>query len=545
VGIQLQHLPADVLGLSDVALTALADRPSPKGLPGMIVPEQIAQIPRLDGSFDADDRLEIQQLLLANLANFKPHIRVQENLDRLGQPEAALVIAGQQPAFLGGPLYNIFKVVTAIRLAKELSELWKVPVLPAFWNHADDHDIAEVHHLWIQTQSLELRKVGLSGASSGRAPLSTIEFDQDKHHLAATEEILNQGIPNYGHREEAIELFMPRTGETFSNAFTRVMLELFGEHGLIVIEPDWIREPLSRSLAHVVGSKVKESLQQGANALREVGSAPAIDESDAAMVFHLQSGKRQALRLAEDGFRYDGEAGSRTPTELAAEIIQAPADYSAGALLRPIIQDRALPNVAYVGGWGELAYHAQIPSLRKSSGVRQTAFVPRLSASILDPAMDKSLAKLKITAREALLQRGEIKLEETDQLASPMAAELRSIGENAKLQIMEQKSQLGEADMAMGQQLKKVASQVRSTIDKLADKVERNHSNTQGTDKRHARRVQNGLFPRGKPQERIRGPLEICAHFGKQWIADLIDEVEPLPTEHVLVRITEENSNEA
>jgi len=546
VELQLQHLPADALGLSKIARTALAQRPHPAGLPGMLVPAQLDHIPRLDQSFDGDARLELQQLLEAKLAAFEPHVAVRDNLAQLTHPEAALVIAGQQPAFLGGPLYNIYKVISAIRLAQELSERWGVPVLPAFWNHADDHDIAEVHHLWVQTQSMELRKVGLAGESSGRAPLSSIQFDLEKHRLGATEEILSQGIPNYEHRDAAIELFMPRAGESFSNAFTRVMLELFGEHGLIVLEPDWIRAPLSRALAEVVSSDVAGGLRRGAAELQAAGSKVAIKAEEAALVFHTIDGERNALRLAEDGFRYDAEAGSRTNSELAAEIIQSPKDYSAGALLRPIVQDKALPSVAYVGGWGELAYHAQLPSLRAQAGVRTTAFVPRLSATILEPAMLRSLDKLGLTAAQALALRGEVSVEESSQEESPIAAELNQIAQATKAKILGQKALLGEADRNMAPQLKKVASQIQQTIAKLADKLERLHANAQGSQKRHARRVQHGLFPRGKPQERVRGPLEICAQFGNQWIADLIREVEPLPTEHLLVQINEpEPSHEA
>lgn len=546
VELQLQHLPADALGLSELARRALADRPRPAALPGMLVPAQIDQIPLLDQSFDVDDRRELQQLLETELARFQPHVAVRDHLTQLTHPEAALVIAGQQPAFLGGPLYNIYKVVSAIRLAKALSQHWGVPVLPAFWNHADDHDIAEVHHLWIQTQSLDLRKVGLGGESSGRAPLSSIQFDAEKHHLGATEEILSQGLPNYGHRDAAIELFMPRAGESFSNAFTRIMLELFGEHGLIVIEPDWIRAPLSRALAEVVTSDVAGALQRGAEDLRKAGSQVSIHAQEAALVFHTIDGERNALRLAEDGFRYDKEEGSRTPSELAAEIIQAPRDYSAGALLRPIVQDKALPSVAYVGGWGELAYQAQLPQLRAKAGVRTTAFVPRLSATILEPAMLRSLNKLKLTPAQAIALRGKLSLDAASQAKSPIAKELEEIAAETRTRILDQKAALGASERNMGPQFKKVASQIQQTIGKLADKVDRAHSNAAGSQKRHARRIQHGLYPRGKPQERVRGPLEICAQFGNQWIADLILEVEPLPTEHLLVQIQDpEPSHEA
>jgi len=542
VELKIKHLSADTLGLSEVAKAALSDRPHPAALPGLLVPAKLEHIPQLDDSYDEEDRAALCADLDAGLAPFSPHVAVRDNLTRLAEPKVSLVIAGQQPAFLGGPLYNIYKIAHAIRLAQALTEKWGTPVLPAFWNHADDHDIAEVHHLWIQTPSLELRKVGLAGESSGRAPLSRLHFNEEKHALNATREILRQGLPNYNGREAAIERFMPRSGESFSNAFTRIMLELFGSRGLIVIEPDWIRTPLSRALAHVVHADCYDSLAAGATELRQHGGQPVIDEASAALAFHHIDGKRHALRHAPDGFRYDGEKGSRTPSELAAEIVQAPADYSAGALLRPLVQDMALPSVAYVGGWGELAYHAQIPKLRHAAGVRQTAFVPRLSATLVNNAMAKSLGKLGLDAAHAIQARGQVELAEEPSAGSPLALELRAIAQDTKSAILAQKAKLTESERNMGQQFKKTASQVQATLQKLADKVERIHANANGSSKRHARRIQNGLYPRNTPQERIQGPLEVCSEAGYEWIEQLIREIDPLPTEHLLLYLLEDDA---
>src|SRR5207344_2072434 len=96
----------------------------------------------------------------------------------------------------------------------------------------------------------------------------------------------------------------------------------------------------------------------------------------------------------EGDYRYDGEAGARTAVELAAEIVQEPLAWSAGALLRPVVQDLVLPTAAYVGGWGELDYHAQLGPLRALAGAPATPFVPRLSATLVDAAARESLGKL-------------------------------------------------------------------------------------------------------------------------------------------------------
>ncbi len=539
--ISLQHLPADVFGLPDWARVALAHRPQPKTLAGVTLPATIDDVPRLDAAtFDDDDRKEIAALLEANLAPFEPHVKVVESVRALRHPEAAIVFAGQQPGFLGGPLYNIYKALHAIRLARALSEAWGTPVVPAFWNHADDHDIGEVHHLWLRDSNLDLRKVGLAGVSSGRAPLYEVRYDAEENRLGATLELLEQNLWRSDERAGAIELFMPRDGETFSGSFSRVMLELFGAHGLVVVEPQWIRPRMSRSLASIVTCDVRESLRAGSERLRELGREPAIDPETAAIVFHLADGKRNALRFADGGFSYDGEAGSRTPTELAAEIVQAPFDWSPGALLRPLVQDHALPTVAYVGGWGELAYHTQLVPLRERANVARTAFVPRLSATIVEPSTRASLEKVGTDVRGVLAARGKVEDEASSApVDSKIAARLRAIAEDARAALLAARPELVAVDKGLGQQLKKVASQVTGLVDRLAERAERSEQNASGTSRRHVRRIATDLYPRDKPQERVIGMLELVSRYGRAWIDALGDEIEPLPTEHLVVQLEE------
>jgi hypothetical protein len=102
------------------------------------------------------------------------------------------------------------------------------------------------------------------------------------------------------------------------------------------------------------------------------------------------------------------------------------------------------------------------------------------------------------------------------------------------------RTELAELDRGLAQQLKRSAAQVRALVEKLATKAERVHANTQGRGRRHYRRVNNGLYPRRTPQERVRGALEFIASHGRGWIDELLREIDPFPTEHLLVYFEEE-----
>lgn len=545
---RVDHLPADVLGLSAVARAALAGRPQPASLPGMVIPARVEDFPPPPDDLTTEERAELSETLERALSQHAPHVAVLESVRSIATPGACMVVAGQQPGYLGGPLYNVFKAIHAIRLARALQEAWGKPVIPAFWNHADDHDIAEVHHLWLVNANLDLFKLGLASMSSGRLRFGDIVLDDETHRLTAAREVLRQNLWQGQGADTAIEQFVPRHGETFSGAFTRTLLSLFGHHGLVVIEPDWIRTSLSSALADIVGKDVHGSLQEGSRALLDAGHAPAIDPTQAALLFQHREGRRHALRLPEPNtYRYDDEPGSRTSSELAAEIVQDRASWSAGALLRPLVQDRALPVAGYIGGWGELAYHAQLPPLRRAAGLPQTPFVPRLSATLVDPETDAALEKLEVAAKDVLAAKGQLEglLQEENVEEPSVLASLRAVAARAAEELAALKPELVALDRGLAAQLKRTGQQVGGTIDKLVQKAERVHKNQQGRGKRHVRRLQSALFPREEPQERVRGAIEFVARFGPAWLDRLIDTVEPLPTEHLAVHLDEQADERA
>ncbi len=537
VTLGFHYLPADVLGLEDWSREVLARRPRPAVLAGMVVPDDLDAFPTPARSFEPEQRAELARVLEERLASFEPHVAVLESARRLRHPGAALVLAGQQPALLGGPLYNLYKALHVVVLARALESRWGTPVVPGFWNHSDDHDVAEVHHLWIQNPNCDLRKVSLAGLSSGRTPLARIRFSEDRHHLGALAGLLRQNLWEGPEQTGALELFLPREGETFSGAFTRVLLGLCGHLGLVVIEPDWIRAPASHALASLVALDLAAELAAGAEAVRGAHREPPIEPGEAALLFRLSDERRLALRLSGEGFRYDGEAGSRTGVELAAEIVQDPSAWSAGALLRPVIQDLVLPVAAYVGGWAELAYHSELVPLRRAAGAPLTPFVPRLTATLVDASARESLLKLDLELADVLRARGRIGEAGDAAPSSPTASRLRAVAGRASGELLALREEVAQVDRGLGQQVRRTADQLESLVGKLAEKLDRVQANAAGTGRRHVRRLAGGLFPLDQPQERVRGALEFVARHGRAWVDECLAGIDPLPTEHLVVHL--------
>jgi len=539
VQIRFEHLPADIAGLSEFSRAALAAGPEFGPLP---VLRRIEDLERPEDRHVAPERQALAGAIRKGLEGHQPPGRVLASLNALAEEETFCVITGQQPGLFTSPLYSLYKALQACRLAHELADRWGTPVVPVFWNHADDHDIAEVHHAHQLNANLDLQKIGLSGIGSGRRPISRIELTDEGQRLPAMREALAQMYGDHPYTEEALELFFPRDGETLAAAFTRAFTKLLGEHGLVVVEPDWIRQDLSRALAQVVATDPLPALLRGTEELAAAGHEVAIDPAQAVLVYRVDEDGRRAQRAGGEGFQYDGEPGSRTAAELAAEIVQEPEKWSPGALLRPLVQDAVFPTAAYVGGYGELAYHAELGPLRDLAGLPRVAFAPRISLTLVDPETRHALDRIGADVRTIIESRGALAAASEDSPA--VIAALRESAERAAEELLAHRTELAAIDEALGTNLKRTARQIRELVGKLLKKAERVQANKSGKGARVLRRVQGTLAPHGNLQERVLGPLQYVARYGTDWIHFLYNELPALASEHLVAQLDPEASGE-
>lgn len=531
---RLEHLRADLHGPSAMARDALSGRLAPDLVRVPLHLEDLAAPPQ---RFEEEDRLELAKALETHLAPLTPPVPVLDSLRQLRRADALCVVTGQQPGLCASPLYNLWKGMHAVRLARALAQRLERPVVPLFWNHADDHDLAEVHHIHLLNKNLDIQKVGLAGMSSGRMPLSRVVFDEERHRLTALRAALEESVHGSPHAARALDMCLPRAGESFASAWTRTMVDLLGPHGLVVLEPDWLRTRFSRALAGLVAADCFEELVRGAQAVRARGYDAAIEPAEAALVFRQDDKGRRALRVVAGEWRYDGEDGSRTSAELAAEIVQEPLLWSPGALLRPLVQDLALPSIAYIGGHGELGYHAQLGAIRAALDLPRTSFVPRLSCTVVEPAVRLALAKLGVATEEILEARGTWQPQAEVHATPEVFSRLRQVARDGARSLDGCREDLAELDKGLAVHLKRIGDQLKKSVEEIVIKAERVQQNRSGKGRRHERRANNSLVPRGLPQERVFGPLALVAAHGVEWIGDLLGQIDPLPREHLVVHL--------
>lgn len=441
---------------------------------------------------------------------------VLENARVLADDRVFCVITGQQPGLFGGPLYTVHKAATAVRLARELSAVPNAPrVVPLFWNHSDDHDLDEANRLFLVNPAMEVQRFRLELDRTGE-PLRSIATGREMQRLLAA---VGELLPDNEHRAWALSLFTPRhPDETLGTAMARMMFALFGEHGLLVIEPrDLPAEafaPLERWWKDA--DRIRDRVRQTCDELSDVGIDVTMDPA-ATLMFEVVGSQREPLA--------DGEAfGQRT-------------DLSPGALLRPLWQDACLPSIAFVVGPGELAYLSVVAPLYRALGVPQPPFVPRASLTLVEPSLQRLLGKFgwdlpdlepgpERLAQSLQGELGDGIDDEVDDLARRVQAELAALGER-----------IAKLDASMLAAVDRARAKATEELSKLAQKVRQARQNKEGTGLRQIRRLCSNLRPRGRLQERVLPPIGFLAAHGPALASWLIDAADPFRAEHGVLEL--------
>jgi uncharacterized protein YllA (UPF0747 family) len=216
---------------------------------------------------------------------------------------------------------------------------------------------------------------------------------------------------------------------------------------------------------------------------------------------------RQALRRLPDGSWKAGagnSAGSYTTNDLLAILDTTPERLSPNAILRPVFQDTILPTAAYVGGPAEVAYFAQSAVLYERVLGRITPVLPRLSATLIEPAIDAVMAQHELTLPDAFTTPEEL-AQRLGARAMPIEAKRRlaSVGNALDDALTAAEQYLASLDADLGRSAEVSASKMRYQMNRLRRLAATFELNKETSLRKHADAITLHLFPEGHPQERV------------------------------------------
>jgi len=451
----------------------------------------------------------------------KKHRVNETSLTDLKQDNCLVVMAGQQPGLMGGPLYSLYKALTAVRLAEKLSEKYKVPVVPIFCNLSDDHDWGEANRtaLWLDAKWQNSRiKEEISGAHLF-----------DKFYPESWEKLCE--VMQISSATFTSKYYQFTTDDNWGSFLTRFMQSLFEGTSLVVVEQRWFRSLQASFLQSVIDKHnvIEQSLMMAGSALSLAGYDQA-----------LQNGKGYHICFASDERRerlqdVNGELGGRhkiigTIDKVKNLIERHPEQFSCNVVTRPLWMRQLFPVVSEIVGPGETSYQLQLQGIYRLLGIQAPVLTPRLSVCLL---RERDVKRLKNIKHEAWHVFGNCKVNVDKNLQESIEDRLNGI----KQLFVSMSSQITENYPEITDKMIKAEQRLERDLRRIPQMLLRAQSHRQEEYVSQWESLVNWINPLGKPQERVLSFASLSLLLGEEWWIPFCEQVDALCRETAWVAL--------
>jgi len=488
--------------------------------------------PKLDnfGKFLTEERNAInREVLVKSLKQQYSHPQyhnqesklVLKNIDLLSQPDTFTITTGHQLNIFTGPLYFIYKIVTAINLAKELKAAYPdKDFVPVYWMATEDHDFAEINHTQLHDRKFnwDIETKGATGRVNPTSIGATLKAYENvlgiSENSAKLSEILDEAYLKH---------------DTLANATRFLVHALFSDYGLVIIDADDI--DLKREFSSIIKEDILEqksfhAISETSAQLEENGFGTQVHAREINF-FYLKDKLRERIVFENNRWEVLNTSISFNREELIAEIDEHPDRFSPNVVMRPLYQEVILPNLAYIGGGAEIIYWLQLKKNFDQYGIAFPILIPRNSALITGESFGNKLCRLKIPVKdifknteilkkEWVIAHSEHILNLTNELQ-----EFSALFERLKLRAYKIDPTLAASTEAVRARLKKALHNLEQ---KLIKAEKRNHEGALS----QIDNLRRKYFPGNSLQERTENFGLLYTRHGDKLITDLVRHFKPL-----------------
>ncbi|UOB17989.1 bacillithiol biosynthesis cysteine-adding enzyme BshC [Abyssalbus ytuae] len=483
------------------------------------------QIEEKKQSFPEKNREALFNALSGQYKNIEASETVSGNIQLLKNQNTFTVITGHQLNLFTGPLYFLYKIISAINLTHQLKNKYRdYHFVPVYWMATEDHDFEEINHFNFHGKKFSWNK-DVAGAVG---ELSTQGLEEV---FKLFELELGNGI----NAEELKKLFKEAylNHENLTDATRYMVNKLFGEHGLVIVDgndkllkkifvPYIVDELDNKTSYHNVSNTIKEL-----NNLKEENYAIQVNPREINLFYLKQGLRERIIEVEADVYTVNETDIKWNKQELLDEVKNFPERFSPNVMMRPLYQEVILPNLCYIGGGGELAYWFELKEYFNKVNITFPILLLRNSALIISRKQDEKLKKLNISYSRLFLKQDEFinrKVREISNIDidfTPQKLHLNNQFEALyKLAKQTDKSFIGAVQAQEKKQIKGLENLEKRLLKaqkrKLGDEVSRMSE------------IKNELFPNESLQERYNNFSEVYLEYGNNLISELIKSLTPL-----------------
>jgi uncharacterized protein YllA (UPF0747 family) len=415
--------------------------------------------------------------------------------ESLADPNAAVIVAGQQPGLLGGPLLTLAKALSAVAWADRMTAESRRPVTAVFWAATEDHDVDEANRVDILTADDEPRRFSLPLTTDGRM-LADIDAGPDAEALL---DQVTAALPGLDHRTELTAMLRETRAPSVGGWFARILSRWLGGMGMVVVEPRILREAAAPVLAleHERPGAIVAKIAEG-----PVTPAPI-------PFFNVVNGRR--VRPAD-----------------RSDLATDPEAISWDVMTRVLAQNTAFPVAGHVVGPAERLYCGQVAPAHELFGIPAPPLLPRASLTLVEKKVEKALGRFETTAA-AVIERGEAALRENEPAEGEFHRALTDVEEALRGAFPGVRDQAGRLDDTLVRKAAGSEKEIMRALDRLRDHGRRALERVTGQDAVRRGKVLAHLLPGGAGQDRTLSPLPFLSRHGLKLLDKLAEVVRSDP----------------
>lgn len=484
------------------------------------------QIKEKQASFTAQQRKMLVSALKAQYSGVYISELTQQNINLLSQENTFTITTGHQLNLFTGPLYFLYKIVSAINLAKELTAQYhEINFVPLYWMATEDHDFEEINYFTFKGKKFRWNRE--SAGAVGR--LSTEELN----------DVLEVFAREAGHGKNALWLT-----EFFENAYlkhdnladaTRYLVnELFGSHGLVIIDGDH-RELKSEFVPFVENELLHQtSFEKVSQTIRNFGDYNVQVNPREINLFYLDENLRERILFEDGKYLVNNTKIAFTENEILLELKKNPQKFSPNVIMRPLYQEVILPNLCYIGGGGEIAYWLELKSFFETVEIPFPILLLRNSVLLATEKQAKKADKLDLTWADLFLKQQALSNKKIKEL-SEFPIDLKTQRQTLEKQFADLFEIANKTDKSFsGAVIAQEAKQMKG-LENLEKRLLLAQKRKHADELERITDLQDQLFPFKSLQERQANFSEFYLESGSKLIDTLFEKLKPLSQEFTII----------
>lgn len=444
-------------------------------------------------------------------------IVTQNNIESLLNKNAFTVTTGHQLCLFTGPNYFIYKIISAINLTKTLKlHFPDKTFVPVYWMASEDHDFDEINHihtfgkkiLWETDQTGSVGEFNLQGIKESIEELKKILGEND-------------------YANSLVQLFEKAylTHNNLTDATRYLVNELLGEYGIVILDgndkelkalfkgefkADCFENRSFKFATQTIDELKKENYNIQVNP-REIN------------IFYKENNLRERIEKNGDVYTVVNTELSLTKTELEKIIETSPEKLSPNVVLRPLYQQKILPNIAYVGGPGEIAYWLEYKAMFKAYNICFPILMPRNFVTIIDKGTQSKLQKLNFSINDIFKDGDElVKQHIKTQHADVHLEKEKALLTEVFLSVL---NVVSDIDKSLSGTVEAEKQKALNGLQNIEHKINRALKQKSETDINQIWSIKGKLYPNNTPQERWDNFSMYYTKYGKAFISELMNEL--------------------